>query len=214
MFFAVGTNSKSIKICSLNDILEGLKPEEETGDLTSMRTNQAIPIVFDQLNYHDGSIYCMDWSENERLIATGSNDKLIKLLVNPCLQESDSNNILELCLRGHRAKIRTVCFHKVNENIILSGGNVDSEIMVWDTETGERSSMLSGHEGGTFCIKPSHLGTLFASVGKDKEMKLWDLRNKDPLFKIDLSQFGEPDSVAISPEGMESDNVSAVVSHE
>lgn len=108
MYFAIGTNSRCIKICSLNDILESLKPEEETGDLTSMHINQEIPIVFDQLNYHDGSIYCMDWSENERLIATGSNDKQIKLLVNPLLLESDPQNILELTLKGHRAKIRTL----------------------------------------------------------------------------------------------------------
>lgn len=85
-----------------------MKPEKETGDLISVRDNQEIPIVFDQLNHHDGSIYCIDWSENERLIATGSNDKQIKLLVNPLMQESDSSNILELSLTGHAAKVRTV----------------------------------------------------------------------------------------------------------
>lgn len=198
----------------MNDILESLKPEEETGDLTSIRENQEIPVAFDQLNYHDGSIYCIDWSDNERLIATGSNDKQIKLLVNPLLQESDPENILELTCKGHRAKIRTVCFHPMNENLLLSGGNVDNEIMIWDTESGERTHTLPGHEGGTFCIKPSHFGTLFASVGNDKEMKLWDLRNKDPLFKIDLGKYGEPDCLAINPDFYESNSSSAAVSHE
>lgn len=107
MYFSVGTNTKSIKIYSLDDILESLKPEEETGDLTSMRANEEIPVRFDHLNYHDGSIYCMDWSENERLIATGSNDKTIKLLVNPLMLE-DSGTILAMTIQGHRAKIRTV----------------------------------------------------------------------------------------------------------
>lgn len=214
MYFSIGTNSRCIKICTLTDILESLKPEEETGDLTSMRTNQEIPVVFDQLNYHDGSIYCIDWSENERLIATGSNDKQLKLLVNPILQETESANILELTLRGHRAKIRAVCFHPMNENVILSGGNVDSEIMVWDPETGDRTRTLDGHEGGTFSIKPSHYGTLFASVGQDKQMKLWDLRNKGPLFNIDLSEYGEPNGLAINPESMEANDASAAVSHE
>lgn len=176
MYFCLGTNSKWLKIWTLNDILESLKPEEETGDLTSIRENQEIPVVFDQLNYHDGSIYCIDWADNERLIATGSNDKQIKLLVNPLLQESDPENILELTCKGHRAKIRTVCFHPMNENVLLSGGNVDSEIMIWDTESGERADTLQGHEGGTFWIKPSHWGTLFASVGNDKWLKLWDLK--------------------------------------
>ena len=57
MYFSVGTNTKSIKMFSLDDILESLKPEEETGDLTSMRANEEIPVRFDHLNYHDGSIY-------------------------------------------------------------------------------------------------------------------------------------------------------------
>ena len=149
--------------------------------MTSTHINQEIPIVFDQVNYHDGSIYCMDWSENERLIATGSNDKQIKLLVNPLLREGNIGEILELTLRGHKAKIRTVQFHPMNENILFSGGNTDNEIMVWDTETGERTQTLSGHEGGTFSIKALHSGTQLISVGKDSKLKLWDLRNSDPL---------------------------------
>lgn len=108
MHFTLGTNSKSIKICSINEILESFETEEETGDLTSNHANCQIPIAFDQLNYHDGSIYCINWSPNERLIATGSNDKQIKLLVNPLLQEGDTENILELTLAGHTAKIRSV----------------------------------------------------------------------------------------------------------
>jgi WD40 repeat protein len=120
------------------------------------------------MNYHDGSIYCIDWSDSERLIATGSNDKHVKLLVNPIFQESESSNILALTLKGHKAKVRTVCFHPLNENILLSGGNVDSQIMVWDAETGDRVNTLAGHEGGTLAIQPSHYGTLFASIGEDK----------------------------------------------
>mmetsp|Transcript_11292 Transcript_11292/g.11245 ORF Transcript_11292/g.11245 Transcript_11292/m.11245 type:complete len:157 (+) Transcript_11292:3-473(+) len=154
MHFSLGTNSKSIKICSINDILESFITEEETGDFTSMRSNQEIPIQFDQLNYHDGSIYCLDWSPNERLIATGSNDKNIKLLVNPLFRENEFDNILELTCQGHVGKVRTVCFHPSNEGTLFSGGNSNGEIIVWDTETGEQKQTLAGHENGTFCIKP------------------------------------------------------------
>ena len=214
MYFAIGTNSMWLKICSLTDIFESLKPERETGDLISTRDNQEIPIVFDQWNHHQGSIYWIDWSENERLIATGSNDKLIKLLVNPLLQESDRSNILELSLTGHKAKVRTVCFHPVDQNVILSGGNGDDEIMIWDTETGQKTGDLAGHEGGTFWIKPSHDNTLFTSVGKDRCLKLWDLRNKDPLSSIDMSMFGDPNSIDINPEFLDINVINAAVSHE
>lgn len=70
----LGTNSKALKICKLPDL-------EEPG--------QQLRVVFEQLNHHVGSIYCVDWSRTERLIASGSNDRLIKLLVVPDLQEGN-----------------------------------------------------------------------------------------------------------------------------
>lgn len=37
-------------------------------------------ILFTKAKHHLGSIYCMGWSPSGKIIATGSNDKLIKLL--------------------------------------------------------------------------------------------------------------------------------------
>jgi WD40 repeat protein len=70
-YFVLGTNSKALKICQL--------PNLEGGP------NQPIRVVLEQLNHHIGSIYCVDWSRTERLIASGSNDRHIKLLVVPNL---------------------------------------------------------------------------------------------------------------------------------
>lgn len=43
--------------------------------------------IYQQKNHHHGSIYCLDWSPKGRLIATGSNDKLVKILVVPKLDQ-------------------------------------------------------------------------------------------------------------------------------
>jgi len=57
--------------------------EQDPGEMykESDGTVEEISVIFDQLNHHEGSIYCIDWTECERLIATGSNDKKIKILV-------------------------------------------------------------------------------------------------------------------------------------
>ena len=44
-------------------------------------------MVFEQPDHHNGSIYCVDWSRTSRLVATGSNDKMIKILVTPIFEE-------------------------------------------------------------------------------------------------------------------------------
>ena len=47
---------------------------------------QKLEILFGNENHHNGSLYCLDWSRSQRLIATGSNDRSIKILVTPDLE--------------------------------------------------------------------------------------------------------------------------------
>jgi len=79
----LGTNSKSLKFCRLP---KGLVNDEEYDQEEQSETE----VIFEQVNHHDGSIYCIDWSKHSRLIATGSNDKLIKLLVHPNKVDNNS----------------------------------------------------------------------------------------------------------------------------
>ena len=39
--------------------------------------------MLEKKNYHKGSIYTLDWSITGKLIATGSNDNLIKIISFP-----------------------------------------------------------------------------------------------------------------------------------
>ena len=68
-YFAVGSNSKVLRVCAYPDI-------------RNVRTDmvpQPAKVVYKKNKHHLGSIYCMAWSPSGRLIATGSNDKLVKL---------------------------------------------------------------------------------------------------------------------------------------
>ena len=75
-------------------------------------------------------------------MATGSNDKMIKILIAPNFEnmQDDENeqpkDVMELELVGHKAIVRTVCFNPVDPTILLSGGLLESSVKVWDTESG------------------------------------------------------------------------------
>lgn len=60
--FCVGTNSKALRICKL-------APD---GD--------AIEVLHERANHHKGSVYCSSWNCESRLVATGSNDKTVKVV--------------------------------------------------------------------------------------------------------------------------------------
>ena len=94
-----------------------------------------IPILFERKNHHLGSIYCIDWSRSGRLIATGSNDKMVKVLVAPDLTDDAEAEFTELRLLGHKGIVRSVCFTH-DETKVLSAGQVDTCIRVWDSATG------------------------------------------------------------------------------
>jgi WD40 repeat protein len=52
----------------------------DTKNIRTDSVTKPATILYKRAKYHLGSIYCMGWSPSGRIIATGSNDKLIKLL--------------------------------------------------------------------------------------------------------------------------------------
>lgn len=81
-------------------------------------------------------------------------------------------------LSGHKAIVRTVCFNPIDPTVLLSGGLMESDVKVWDTETGKNVANLKGHQGNIFSIKSSFDGSFAISVGTDKMIKIWDIRCK------------------------------------
>lgn len=151
-YFAIGTNSKSIKLFHIRPVLQRFNKKNSYNFKSDFNVNNYlnqnnydmninnnpgnfmnnnftdlddIKMVFEQSNHHLGSIYCLDWSVSGRLIASGSNDRLVKLMVVPNLDESlygKDQETLELTVHGHEGTIRSVCFEPRNDLILLSGG--------------------------------------------------------------------------------------------
>ena len=223
-YMAIGTNSKNLKIWNISKFISEIENKNVPKNLeflpegeTRKNIVEEIPVIFNQLNHHEGSIYCLDWTTCERLIASGSNDKNIKILVCPPLNEIDegeeSDNLLELTLVGHQAIVRTLCFHPQDELNLISGGEADSSLKIWNTETGANILSLEGHQNGIFSIKPTFDGSFFTSVGKDKNLKIWDLRIKKWVFSMDCSEFGETTWVSLNSEVFNLPSKIAAVSH-
>ena len=83
---------------------------------------------------------------------------------------------MELELVGHKAIVRTVCFNPMDPTVLLSGGLMENDVKVWDTETGQNVANLKGHQGNIYSIKCSYDGSFAVSVGIDKVVKIWDIR--------------------------------------
>ncbi|XP_049818343.1 WD repeat-containing protein 47 isoform X3 [Aethina tumida] len=166
--YAVGSNSKTLRICSypkLNDLRE------------DHQTYQPM-VLFKRTKHHKGSIYCLAWSPVGDLMATGSNDKTVKLM----RFNADTSNLEgdEIELTMHDGTIRDLCFLEDTSNkssLLISGGAGDCKIYVTDCATGTPFQALSGHTGHILSLY-TWGGAMFVSGSHDKTVRFWDLRTR------------------------------------
>ena len=197
---AIGTNSKSLKIYSLSHVLSNFKKYSGVNSATKM------PLIFEQKNHHLGSLYCLDWSVSGRLLASGSNDKIIKLMVVPPLSEGDGKNnedddILELPINGHAGTIRSICFDPSSDLTLLTAGDIDKNIKIWDTENGSSKGELIGHNKDVTTIKWSNDGSYFGSGSADKTIRLWDLKSLKEICTIPTLGYGPINDISLLNTG-------------
>ncbi|XP_069986909.1 WD repeat-containing protein 47 isoform X7 [Penaeus vannamei] len=170
-FYAVGSNSKTLRICSYPKLSElSLRREDHT-------TYQPT-VLFKRTKHHKGSIYCLAWSPMGDLIATGSNDKTVKLMK----FNADSCNMdgQEIELTMHDGTVRDMCFIEDSSNkssLLISGGAGDCKIYVTDCATGTPFQALSGHTGHILSLY-TWGGAMFVSGSQDRTVRFWDLRTR------------------------------------
>ena len=199
---AIGTNSRSLKIFSLCHVLNNFKK------YTGINSKTKMPLIFEQKNHHSGSIYCLDWSVSGRLLASGSNDRLIKLMVVPQLSEStnskkneEDDDILELPIEGHNGTIRSICFDPSSDLTLLTSGDIDKNIKIWDTENGSSKGELVGHTSDVTSLKWSNDGSYFGSGSVDKTIKLWDLKSLREICNVPTLGYGPINDISLLNTG-------------
>ncbi|XP_064616027.1 WD repeat-containing protein 47-like isoform X4 [Liolophura sinensis] len=164
--YAVGSNSKVLRVCSFPNI----------ADLRQDQPVQEANVVFKRTKHHKGSIYCVAWNPLGDLIATGSNDKTIKLT----RFSTDSCNAVgpDTELTFHDGTVRDLVFMQDASNqssLLISGGAGDCKIYVTDCQTGTSFRTLSGHSGHIYSLH-TWGGCMFVSGSQDKTARFWDLR--------------------------------------
>ncbi|XP_049272729.1 WD repeat-containing protein 47 [Rhipicephalus sanguineus] len=168
-FYAVGSNSKTLRICGYPTITD-----LRHGDVAHQPT-----VLFKRLKHHKGSIYCLAWNQTGDLLATGSNDKTIKLMrfkSETCALDTGG----EAELTMHDGTVRDVCFVEDLSNrssLLISGGAGDCKIYVTDCETATPFQALSGHSGHILSLY-TWGGAMFVSGSQDRTIRFWDLRTR------------------------------------
>ena len=182
---SLGTNSKSLKLYDFSPINDKFlyRNNSSQDDFISLK------LLFEKHNHHAGSIYCLDFSPSDKLIATGSNDKTIKIFVVPDFNEN-MKEVLELAILDQKGTIRSVLFPPTENNVFFSGGSCDNNINMWDTESGKKINSLIGHKecinSLKFSVDENSSVKLLGSCGNDNIICFHDYRTNNPVKKIEI----------------------------
>lgn len=94
----------------------------------------------------------------------------------------------------------------MDDLMLLSGGLSDTDIKVWNSETGRNIANLKGHSGSIYSIKMSNDGSTAMSVGTDKFIRIWDVRMKTNIGAIDGTAFADMNEICFSSSPMDNNS--------
>ncbi len=138
-----------------------------------------------------GTIYSLAFSPDDITLASGSEDKTIKLW-----NTKTGNEIRTLT--GHKDTVYSVAFSP--DGTKLASGSGDKTIKLWNTKTGNEIRTLTGHKNTVYSVALSPDSTKLASGSEDSTIKLWDVETGNEIRTLT----GHKDtvySVAFSPDG-------------
>jgi WD40 repeat protein len=140
---------------------------------------------------HNGWVESVAISPDSKVLASGSDDKTIKLW--------DIATGAQLrSLEGHTSAVFSVAFSPDGKT--LASSSDDKTIRLWNVATGAQLRALEGHTHDVRSVAFSPDGKTLASGSDDKTIKLWDVATGMQLRSLD----GHSDrifSVAFSPDG-------------
>lgn len=210
VFFATGSNEKSLSVM-ITPSLEALNNAavDQRGD--GLRALKAETIV-EYREYHRGSVYCLAWDATSQFIATGSNDKAVKV-VKFTVDEGGQNRASAaevrkkqdtgFVLAGHNGTVRDVAFCPAlhSSNILVSAGAGDFAVRVWDILHPQSPlTYLRGHTGTVYSVRflPSgdNPSTTIITASADTTLRIWDTRTDGCIATMNA---GDKEILAVAP---------------
>lgn len=182
-------------ISELDDLLDRTMPGPDDEDLRDFewfyfkrlrqKNGEVITIR------HTAELWAVACSPDNRLLAIGGDDGVIKLVEIATGRE-------ERMLRGHQGHIVSLAFSPDSRWLITGSG--DRTARIWDTSTGQPLITLQGHGNWVTTVAFSPDGERAITGSRDGTVRLWDARTGVEVIALD-GQASWVHSLAVSPDG-------------
>jgi len=136
-----------------------------------------------KLNLHKSKVVDIEFSPFlNTLIATAAEDCLIKLTIVPEGGLKETVNESNATLEGHQKKLSMLHFNPTANNILGSVG-YDNAVKIWDIEKQKEVLSFDDHPDLPQSFEWNDDGSQIATYCKDKNVRMYDPRNKSSVAK-------------------------------
>ncbi|GFO00998.1 transducin beta-like protein 3 [Plakobranchus ocellatus] len=129
---------------------------------------------------HDKDINCLAVAPNDKIIASGSQDKTAKVWA---VNDGLHSLTLLAVLRGHRRGIWAIKFSPVDQIVATSSG--DGLIKLWNLSDFSCVRTFEGHDSSVLSIIFITNGKQMLSSGSDGLLKLWQIKTSECMKTLD-----------------------------
>lgn len=131
---------------------------------------------------HDKDINSVAVSPNDKLLASGSQDRTAKLW---SLAAGDDLSLLGV-FRGHRRGVWAVCFSPVDQ--VLATSSADGTCKLWTLQDFSCVKTFEGHDASVLKVIFVSRGTQLLTSGSDGLVKLWTIKTNECVKTLDAHQ--------------------------
>uniref|UniRef100_A0AAQ5XHD3 U3 small nucleolar RNA-associated protein 13 C-terminal domain-containing protein n=1 Tax=Amphiprion ocellaris TaxID=80972 RepID=A0AAQ5XHD3_AMPOC len=169
-FIVTGSQDCTVKVWDLP--AEFPTAGEEIHQLTARATEKA----------HDKDVNSVAVSPNDKLLASGSQDRTAKLW---SLSGDGTVGLLGV-FRGHRRGVWAVCFSPVDQ--VLASSSADGTTKLWGLQDFSCLKTFEGHDASVLKVVFVSRGTQLLTSGSDGLVKLWTIKTNECVKTLDAHQ--------------------------
>ena len=162
-------------------------------DATIKIWNAQTGALMHTLEGHLAGISTITWSPDSKVLASGSDDKNIRLW------DVITGRCFPTPLKGHHNYVYSLAFSPKG-NMIVSG-SYDEAVFLWDVRTAHLMRSLPAHSDPVSGVDFVRDGTLIASCSSDGLIRIWDTGTGQCLKTLVHEDNASVTSVRFSPNG-------------
>lgn len=143
-----------------------MRKQKQDGQLDETRELPPGVKLVRNFKEHLGTVSCAAFNPVEQELASGSEDKTVKLW-------KMHNNEPFRTFEGHEKEVLSVAFDPAG--LILASGSRDDTVRLWQTANGNLLRIIETGHQFVWSVAFDPLGQTLASAGFDGKVKLWDV---------------------------------------